>query len=497
MVIPINGSALQSTTASARPELPMSIAPGGHFETILARARQSVYDSGAALHLNGKLGSDLQNLRAAYLSAQLDSCLTPIDRLMAAIQNRSMTGEAGDPVLRYSLALHENLDPKKFGNLFDRAAQNYEPAFKAYQANLGDLIPSDLTEIVNSKIAQVAYKKGTHSTSLEDWNVFQMALAAYRRRGPRMPKITTGLPTLDSALDGLQGLNFIVGDKGVGKTALLVFIAYAVLKENPLTTVLFYSLDMNKHRIYERLYSLASEVDYRLLHDPNPPPEINDRLARANERLQYDFLPRLRVQERHLTGSRNLDFPTVRGHMNELLDASKGQSMLVMFDLFQRIDVQRFMSNDNREMVPVEISDNDKDHARLDLFKQIQEWSRSPVCEDGFPILVASEVRKGDSAKRLLTCDDLLGASRLASDADTVLLLSPGDQVQSTDAQDVPLNLRIGKGRDGVDRSRELTLWFRHARTQFFDVDPAKSTEAAVGRVRRQIPRTTSGGAST
>ena len=102
----------------------------------------------------------------------------------------------------------------------------------------------------------------------------------------------------------------------------------------------------------------------------------------------------------------------------------------------------------------------------------VSRISTSPGRPYGFPIVVISEIRK--DAKDNLTRDDLKGDGRMASDADTVMLMWPTEKGESATGDIVPTTLRIDKGREGVQRG-DLQLWFEHGCFRFHDTEPTQA----------------------
>ena len=245
----------------------------------------------------------------------------------------------------------------------------------------------------------------------------------------------------------------------------------ATLRARADVAVLFYSLDMSKTRIYERLLCCEAGVDYRTLRDPEKSSEQEQRLAEATERLRQEILPRLRVVERdfsckevcdgdnHTFVRTGITYHGVIQDCRNFLDSAAVNQILIVVDLFQKMDPH----GDVAEGAAA-------DHYRLDVLDQVQKRSRCPARPHGFPILVTSEIRK-DAPKDNLSRDDLKGSGRIASDADVVLLMWPDETDRDTTGDVVPTTVRIGKGREGVIRT-DVKLWFEHQCFCFHDEKP-------------------------
>jgi hypothetical protein len=130
----------------------------------------------------------------------------------------------------------------------------------------------------------------------------------------------------------------------------------------------------------------------------------------------------------------------------------------------------------------------DADHHRLAILQRVQT---APGYLDAGPdpMLVISEVRKGDGNGSQLTIEDLMGSASTGYSADAVLLLET-DQ-EDTAAPSVPVRLRIAKGRDGVVRTT-IPLIFHHTCSRFTEAPPStvptKAEKAPKGRPRGNRP---------
>ena len=151
-----------------------------------------------------------------------------------------------DPVLRVTL---DHLGARESSNL-QRAIQSLAADLENYQIVLGDFLPLWLVEMTNQQIRQRAYDEGTNSNASLDLPEF---FARLDRQDSLATHFSTGIDTLDHDLNGgIDGLTLILGDKGVGKTSLLLSCIMSTL-EDPDACVLFYSLDMPKDQIYSRI----------------------------------------------------------------------------------------------------------------------------------------------------------------------------------------------------------------------------------------------------
>lgn len=150
-------------------------------------------------------------------------------------------------------------------------------------------------EPIQDQPARQRYLGGDNATVAEDWNYY-LALADRRATsGQSCLGFATGLPGLDTALGGLNGLTFIGGETGVGKTSLVLSMAIAALRSDPDLALLIYSLDLDRTKCNDRLLCAESGVEYRTLCRGPWSHEDLGQLRAANERLIAEILPRMRI----------------------------------------------------------------------------------------------------------------------------------------------------------------------------------------------------------
>jgi hypothetical protein len=105
------------------------------------------------------------------------------------------------------------------------------------------------------------------------------------------------------------------------------------------------------------------------------------------------------------------------------------------------------------------------------MIQEVQNWGRRAVCPAGDPFLVISELRKGDPSTSKYGITDLLGSGRLGYSAEAVMILDKEDD--DGGGEEIPLLLRIVKGRDGVMRTN-INLIFEHTKSRFLEVPVGK-----------------------
>ena len=361
-------------------------------------------------------------------------------------QHIQFSSELGDPVLRVAL-----------GHLSERETSDWENAIKSLMTNLeayrqviGDLLPSRLLELANQQIQQRAYDEGTNSNAALDLPEF---FARLNRQDSLATHFPIGIEELDHRLNGgVGGLTILLGDKGVGKTALLLNCIMTTL-DDPDACVLFYSLDMTRDEILSRIWCRELRIPHRELQSS----VVNDpRNAQVKEEVTSKLV-RLRIIERDYAINHNHDDTFVRNgmsHLSVLKEATKLQNesrsrkLLIVVDLFQKM------------ITPSSVVVSEVDTYRLDIFNQLTLSLRKYFQGKHFAFLVTSEMRKRDGrrSESRPTIDDIKGDGRIASDADSVLILWPTREV---DAGTNLVSLDVAKGREGVLRG-ENNLTFHH-----------------------------------
>lgn len=101
-----------------------------------------------------------------------------------------------------------------------------------------------------------------------------------------MEKLTTGLIDLDHMWGDLKpGYVYLIASRpSMGKTALaLNMLQHLAIKENH--KVVYFSLEQSKEQLSERLLSMESGVEQRILRDAKAGPEDEDSIASAAQRI--------------------------------------------------------------------------------------------------------------------------------------------------------------------------------------------------------------------
>jgi replicative DNA helicase len=160
------------------------------------------------------------------------------------------------------------------------------------------------------------------------------------RNQTRLQGVATGLPDLDQALGGLQGLTFLAGDTATGKTSLCLQIAVAGLLADPELGVVYCALDdVSTDDIWDQILCNQARLDHRKLESLEWPPAEQGRIDAANERLSASVRPRMLTLVPSLYSYEGLPYSRLIGASRDLMKAAKVSRVLLVIDLLQNMPV--------------------------------------------------------------------------------------------------------------------------------------------------------------
>jgi hypothetical protein len=409
---------------------------------VVLRETAGLPDCPEASQLREQLRHACEKLKWFFLNTKL--CTRGLDIPKDQVFARALAHDGPDypvdAVLRFSLAHNAGLTAV-WEMWAEAAADLYRRQADGYDQILGELIPPDFRTAVREPLEEDAYAAGSNKTALDDWGVFKRLLHERRQQPGRA--LSTGLAEFDSALGGgLHALTCLAGDTGHGKTTPALLPALGVLRRQGDAAVLFYSLEMPKTRIYERIVCHESGLDYATLCPQTPAAAALPSLQESLRRLEQTVLRRLKVVD--ATALRRLGEPLtdtlILQHRQELLQETGASRVLVVLDYLQIVDVPKDSG-----------AGLEADQYLLRLLRSAHAATVTVKQPDGDAFLVLSRVRKRQGAGPL-TLDDLLGSGGIKHDPGTVLFLEPTDGGTGPDA----LN-RGGEWSD-LDRLRALSL---------------------------------------
>lgn len=362
------------------------------------------------------------------------------DQLSTIVDPRTASGTSSDPVLTCVLAELDktDVDSPTLNQAYNQLIQQMEN----YQAVLGNLLPSQLVELAGNARREKAFNEGTNQSLYEDFAEYLFRVSNTSKTG----FFPTGIEPVDQALGGgIHGLTLVLGDRGIGKTSFLINCCVESLACDPTSAVMFYSFDISKRRIIDRIASRLLRVPVSELRRPHVAATTMQRLETE---IPPSLLQRINIRERvyatthdHLFENQEqagVEVHSVLADVRSRHQASGVQRVLVVVDLFQKV------------LVPGRIQVSEEDQYRLDVIDQVKQHVDRNYGEGSIAFLVACEMRKRDGVRSstLPTREDIKGDSRIASDADNILILGNERKIGDICEQ----TLRIDKGREGVTR---------------------------------------------
>jgi replicative DNA helicase len=269
----------------------------------------------------------------------------------------------------------------------------------------------------------------------------------------KMPTVPTGFKAIDSIIGGFRNGGFCVlaARPGIGKTSLAMNMAYNIASRG--NHVAFFSLEMSKKELGDRLISSVSHVDTKRLRGGSLTDEEISSVVMAVSKLTeipvyIDETPmltmfELRTKAKRLSARYGLDFIVV-----DYLQ------LMTFGDTSRRIE--------SRQQEVANIS------------RSLKALSK----ELGIPILALSQLNRNsetrEGGKPMLS--DLRESGAVEQDADLVMFI----HFDPEDVSKVAANIIIAKHRHGPVGSCVLIFNSRH--TTF--LDDYREFEEATGRVQ-------------
>lgn len=177
--------------------------------------------------------------------------------------------------------LLENYTKTRLAYLFQQLNQEYD-AYTIEQ--ISDLFADALNQNTQTPI----YKSPTISQ-----NFFEMEFKDWLQKqqenfekGIKISGLSTGLPGLDIAINGLNDTHYIcvAGDPGSGKTTFALQIMDSVMKQGH--KVGFVSLEMTKEQAYIKLLSMETNINFRKIMQGDVNGYQYHTLLEADERMK-------------------------------------------------------------------------------------------------------------------------------------------------------------------------------------------------------------------
>jgi replicative DNA helicase len=214
--------------------------------------------------------------------------------------------------------------------------------------------------------------------------------------------VSTGIIDLDEVIGGMRpGELIIVGARpGVGKTALALHCARHNMNLKKPKSICFFSVEMGKATIANRLLAAQAEVDLRDMRDRRFSREQEERVVAAHTQM---------------TGWPLAVDPTGWIRINELCNRAIARMSVHPFDLLIVDYLQRVMGHGgNREQEVADVS------RRLSALAK----------ELGVPVLVPAQLNRASEgrADKRPAMNDLRESGGIEADADVVMLMYLNEQ---------------------------------------------------------------------
>ncbi len=260
--------------------------------------------------------------------------------------------------------------------------------------------------------------------------------------------VPTGFTVLDRLLGGLQKSDLIIlaARPGMGKTAFALSVANHAAKTHA-SSVAFFSLEMSKDQLAQRLLSMESGVDSHRLRMGNIHPDewtimLEAANVLANTNVMIDDTPAASINEIRTKARR--------------LYADGGLDLIV-------IDYMQLMSGQS--------SNGRGQENRQQEISYISRSLKNLARELNVPIVALSQLSRAveQRADKRPMLSDLRESGSIEADADVVLFVYREDYyVEDTDRQNIA-DILVAKHRHGATGT--VSLYFRKELTQFRDLE--------------------------
>lgn len=272
----------------------------------------------------------------------------------------------------------------------------------------------------------------------------QMARIERVRNGEETPGISSGFVDLDVLLTGFYrgDLVYIAGRPSMGKTAVMLNIAYNMAKDG--LTVAFFSLEMTKEQLLNRLLAMAAGVDSDKLRTGN----LTDDEWRLVQEAQVE-LSKLKI---YLDDTSSLGQITLGTKARQVMRRYGLHAVLVDY-----IGLMTYQG-ETRGMNPAQV------------LGAISHSLKALAMRLNIPVISGAQLNRevaGRSDKTpVLT--DLRDSGELEQDADVVIMLHRDDYYNEASERPNETDLLVRKHRNG--KIGRVVLFFRKQLTRFVDV---------------------------
>lgn len=305
---------------------------------------------------------------------------------------------------------------------------------------------SDIIDSAEQMILNIASGRN-HSdfTHIKDATVEAMArITELMETKGKITGLATGFDLLDHITSGLQpsDLILIAARPSMGKTAFVLNVATNVANNGG--SVAFFSLEMSKTQLAQRILAAESAIDASSLKVGDINDEQWDRLIKQSDNLIK--------KEIYIDDTPGISVMDLRGKARRL-KAEKGLDLIVI-DYLQLMQGRIKSGGDNRQQ---EISD---------ISRSLKALAR----ELDVPVVALSQLSRSVESRQVKKpmLSDLRESGSLEQDADIVMFLYREDYYEPETQRQGLTDLIIAKHRNGAIGNVEI--FFQKEYTKFRDV---------------------------
>ncbi|MFJ4343220.1 replicative DNA helicase [Streptomyces sp. NPDC088915] len=280
----------------------------------------------------------------------------------------------------------------------------------------------------------------------EDVPSFWDNLDALMKGTGKMTGVPTGFTDLDALTNGLQaGQLVVIGARpAMGKSTLALDFARAASVKHGLTSV-FFSLEMGRPEITQRLYSAESRVALHHIRAGSVTEEDLNRMAKRTPAIEKAPLI--------VDDSPNLSMTEIRSRARRIKQSKSGLDLLVV-DYMQLMQSGAGRRTENRQQEVSEISRN----LKL-LAKELE-----------IPVIALSQLNRGPEQRtdKRPQLSELRESGSIEQDADMVILLHREDAYEKESPRSGEADLIVAKHRNGPTAT--ITVAFQGHYSRFVDM---------------------------
>lgn len=272
----------------------------------------------------------------------------------------------------------------------------------------------------------------------------QMARIERVRNGEETPGISSGFVDLDVLLTGFYrgDLIYIAGRPSMGKTAIMLNVAFNMALEG--LTVAFFSLEMTKEQLINRLLAMAAGIDSDKLRTGN----LTDDEWRLVQEAQVK-LSKLKI---YLDDTSSLGQVTLANKARQIMRRYGLHAVFVDY-----IGLMTYQG-ETRGMNPAQV------------LGAISHSLKALAMRLNIPVISGAQLNREVAGRtdKAPVLTDLRDSGELEQDADVVIMLHRDDYYNEASERPNETDLLVRKHRNG--KIGRVILFFRKHLTRFVDI---------------------------